>query len=317
MRQLTRGACGRGTAAGHAGAAARSGGLPEGMCVKSALERGSLNRADRSGAGATLAVRMGHEAPAAARPDFTAHNILLPDGTQTFPEGPLLSEAAETRAMLRSMLLLAPPVRADGSRRRVVDLGTLEGGYAVEFARAGYDVLAIEARAGNMAKCEWVAAQVGLPNLAFVRGDVRNVPAHGEFDVAFCSGLLYHLDEPSSFLRTLGEVTTRLLVLHTHFAVEDDPQTAYAVGPLTEHDGRRGKAYSEYSAGASEAEVEADPWASYGNAVSFWLEKKDLLQSVVDAGFPIVYEQRDFVEDIVGNPYLEKEFRSLFIGVKP
>jgi hypothetical protein len=260
---------------------------------------------------------MGYQASAAVRPDFTAHNIVLPDGTQTLPDVPLLADAAETKAMLRSMLLLAPPERSDGGRRRVVDLGTLEGGYAVEFARAGYDVLAIEARAGNMAKCEWVAAQVDLPNLSFVRGDVRNVAAHGEFDVAFCSGLLYHLDRPSSFLRTLGEVTARLLVLHTHFAVEGDPQTEYGVGPLSEHDGRRGKFYSEYATGASEAEIEGDPWASYGNALSFWLEKKDLLQSVVDAGFPIVYEQRDFVDDIVGNPYLEHEFRSLFIGVKP
>src|SRR4051794_21918623 len=223
MKQLTRGVCGRGSAAGHARAAARSGGLPEGMCVKSAPERGSLNRVDRSAAGASFGAGMGYDAPAVARPEFTAHNIVLPDGTQTFPEGALLSEAAETKAMLRSMRLLAPPVREDGGRRRVVDLGTLEGGYAVEFARAGYEVLAIEARAGNMAKCEWVAARLDLPNLSFVRGDVRNVAAHGEFDVAFCSGLLYHLDTPSTFLRTLGEVTSRLLVLHTHFAVEDDP----------------------------------------------------------------------------------------------
>jgi hypothetical protein len=260
---------------------------------------------------------MGYETAVSASPEFTAHNIVLPDGTQTLPDAPMLAEAAETKAMLRSMLLLAPPERADGTRRRVVDLGALEGGYAVEFARAGYDVVGIEARSGNMAKCLWVAEQVALPNLSFVRGDVRNVAAHGEFDVAFCSGLLYHLDRPSTFLRTLGEVTTRLLVLHTHFAVEDDPQTDYGVGPLEEHDGRRGKWYSDYAPGASEAEIEGDPWASYGNPNSFWLEKKDLLQSVVDAGFPVVYEQRDFVEDIVGNPHLGQEFRSLFIGVKP
>src|ERR671937_236393 len=92
--------------------------------------------------------------------EFTAHNIELPDGTQTMPGEPLLREWGICTAALRTLRALVP-VR-EGAAPRVVDLGCLEGGYAVEFARAGYDVIGIEGRQSNVDKCEYVAAALEL-----------------------------------------------------------------------------------------------------------------------------------------------------------
>ena len=36
--------------------------------------------------------------------------------------------------------------------------------------------------------------------------------------MVFCCGLLYHLDKPKEFLDTLSAVTTKLLILQTHFS---------------------------------------------------------------------------------------------------
>jgi hypothetical protein len=57
-------------------------------------------------------------------------------------------------------------------------------------------------------------------------------------------------------------------------------------------------------------------WSALGNSSSFWLEKRHLLQAMIDAGFPIVCEQYDFLDDVVGNDYTEDQHRSFFLGIK-
>ena len=108
----------------------------------------------------------------------------------------------------------------DKNHYRLADLGCLEGGFAVEFARMGFQVLGIEVREANMAACNYVKANTNLPNLEFIKDDARNIAKYGVFDVVFCCGLLYHLDKPKEFLNTLSAVTTKLLILQTHFSTD-------------------------------------------------------------------------------------------------
>ncbi len=149
------------------------------------------------------------------RPTFTAHNIELPDGSQTLPGEPLIGAEPVSESYLRTLRQFCPPPA------RVADLGCLEGGYAVAFARAGYEVLGIEGQEDNFATCEWVAERVELPNLRFVCDDVRKIGEYGKFDAVLCAGLLYHLDQPVSFLRELAEVTGRLLIISANYATEE------------------------------------------------------------------------------------------------
>src|SRR5580698_3391558 len=170
---------------------------------------------------------------------FTGHNIRLADGTETKPGTPLIEGNGICQAALRMLDVCFPDRKewpGSGVTARIADLGCLEGGYAIALAAAGHDVTGIEAREANYARCDYAGrhhdpgATISCGSLKFVRDDARNLPAYGEFDAVFCAGLLYHLDEPDAFLRMLGKVTTRLLILQTHFSLSPD----------TTHEGRRG-----------------------------------------------------------------------------
>ena len=203
----------------------------------------------------------------------------------------------------------------------------------------------------NFKNCEMVAADVKLPNLKFVKDDVRNVEKYGQFDVVFCCGLLYHLDNPHAFLKTVAKCATTAFILHTHYAVgqlplERRPQSGFFVGlgslrdrvrrslrrrfstkssrqktyydlsSLVLNEGKWGRWFREYAPMASNEEIEENLWASYGNYRSFWLHKKELLQTLREVGFDIIYEQFDFLEDIAKDTYIEDHNRSLFVALK-
>jgi SAM-dependent methyltransferase len=255
------------------------------------------------------------DATAVLAPGFTAHNIVLPYGSQTRPGASVLAGSSLARGALRTAMAICPP--SAGRRPRVVDLGCLEGGYAVEFARAGYEVLGIEARSESIARCNFVADRLGLENLTFAQDDVRNLAAHGRFDIVFCCGLLYHLDYPAAFLKLLGEVTDSLLLLHTHYA-ENEPNPNYPLSPLAEHEGALGRWWAEAPGGqwSSLEQMEASAWASWRNTASFWPLKRHLLKAMQAGGFPVVYEQFDTLDDIVGDDYIEQNSRSMFVGIK-
>jgi 2-polyprenyl-3-methyl-5-hydroxy-6-metoxy-1,4-benzoquinol methylase len=70
---------------------------------------------------------------------------------------------------------------------RVLDLGSLEGQFAMEFALKGAQVVAIEGREENNVKARAAAASKGLKNIQFVTDDVRNLSREhfGQYDVVF------------------------------------------------------------------------------------------------------------------------------------
>jgi SAM-dependent methyltransferase len=128
----------------------------------------------------------------------------------------------------------------------LVDLGCLEGGFSIEFARRGFDVLGIEVRPSNAAACRARAATLDLPNLRFAEDDAWNLPKYGTFDVVFCSGLLYHLDRPRAFLEMIGRQTKHMLLLNTHVAPYD-PIDVFDLGDLEVHEGLLGRWYCEFA----------------------------------------------------------------------
>ena len=245
--------------------------------------------------------------------DFTAHNIVFLDGEQTRASEPPIHRSTQTRAILRTVLLAF--AGRNPATVRVADLGCLEGGYSVELARAGYETLGIEAREENFACCEYVAERAGLSNLRFARDDVRNLEVYGTFDAVLCIRLLYHLDSPTAFLELLGRSTRRLVIVQTHYASDVVPEGCN-LGDWTTHEGRRGRWYLEVAEHGDEAELLANRWASVRNRESFWLEKRELVQAIRDAGFDLACEQYDFVDDCVADDYIDRYSRSMFVGVR-
>jgi len=268
---------------------------------------------------------------------FTAHNILLGDGTSTMEGVPLLRDLQTWKAMQRTVDLHF--ARQNRGSVRVADLGCLEGGYAVEFARQGFDVTGIEARQENIDKCNYAADRLSLPNLKFAQDDVKNLAKYGEFDVIFCGGLLYHLDKPVEFINLLGRLTKKLLFLNTHYALPVDPlydcsapvrflrdkvfgkvlkpaKNNYRLSKISTNENIEGRWFHEYAEEAPRDLVERSHWTAYSNSRSFWPTEKYLLQVLKESGFPILYQQCDFLEDYITDNYIERCNRNLYVCLK-
>ena len=247
---------------------------------------------------------------------FTAHNIKLDDGEQTMPEmGGDVSRYPWFVAAMRILSLVFP---GDKSRYSVVDLGCLEGGYAVEFARMGFQSLGVEVRESNFAACQYVKERVNLPNLSFVRDDVWNIAKYGSFDVAFCRGILYHLERPRTFLELLSKVTKRVIILQTHFATEN-PHRTFNLSDLEEWEGATGRWYTEYFTPPDAETSEQNKWAAWNNTRSFWLTRPWILQSLQEVGFDLVFEQFDGLVPSIVTAMTTGEYcedRGTFVGVR-
>lgn len=242
---------------------------------------------------------------------FSAHNVLLSDGSQTRPEGedPWLEDWFSAARRCLSALF---PAGFDGLR--IADLGCLEGGFTVRFARLGFaEAVGFEVRPANFANCLYVKDRVDLPNLTFVNDDVWNLENHGAFDAVFCSGVLYHLDRPRAFLELLARAARRVAIIHTHYSTVA-PIAAYNLSELAENEGLPGRWFEEPGSYSD------NKWAAWGNPRSFWIQKEYLIEAIRNAGFPMVFEQFDqFGAQIAAemtSPAPRVPHRGMFVGVK-
>lgn len=274
---------------------------------------------------------------------FTAHNIRLDDGSFTKPDS---KQSMDAYPWFLSAKRVLETVFPDNRRKvRLADLGCLEGGYSVEFARMGFDVVGVEVRDNNFSACQYVKARTDLPNLEFFQDNAWNIGKYGTFDVVFCCGLLYHLDRPREFLETLSGVTRKLLILQTHFSiassgfVPDFPMyfrlpirplsrlfkvgggaSKFTLSRLTVNESVQGRWYREYLTSAGLKKRENARWASWDNRRSFWIRREFLLQAIQDAGFDLVFEQFDSLGPNIAasmiDGYYKTDNRGTFVGIK-
>ena len=248
--------------------------------------------------------------------DFTAHNIRLDDGSFTNPE---LGRMDTHPWLLSAKRILDTVFPGDKSRFRLADLGCLEGGYSVEFARLGFRVLGLDVRESNIAACRLVKSRVNLPNLDFTKDDAWNIAKYGHFDAVFCCGLLYHFDKPKKFLEIVSAITTKLLILQTHFSTEEVNHRITTVS-IAQNEALPGRWYTEFASDEAFHDREENRWASWDNYKSFWIQRKYLLQAVRDVGFDIVMEQFDSLSSNIAyemlRGYYKTDSRGTFIGIK-
>ncbi len=272
--------------------------------------------------------------------EFTAHNIRLDDGTFTKPE--LTGSMVDNPWFKSARGVLETVFPGDKSQFRLADVGCLEGGYAVEFARMGFRVLGIEVRELNIAACNYVKSKVDLPQLEFVQDNALNIAEYGIFDAVFCCGLFYHLDRPREYLETLSAVTKKLLILQTNFSLvsrtdrifrlpttvrwiwdrlmRKRERTRFILSAPSENEGLAGRWFTEFPTKRSFGKRETAKWASWDNRRSFWIQREYLLQAIRDVGFDLVMEEYDslkpnIAECLVGGRY-QANLRGTFIGIK-
>jgi SAM-dependent methyltransferase len=209
----------------------------------------------------------------------------LRDGVYTIGDRPLATDFR-----LRWLLQLASDLsHGELDRLRVLDLGCEEGHFAVEFARHGAEVVAVDVREEHLRRARFLAEATGAPRFSTVLADVRELDpaALGEFDLVLCLGLHYHLDTPDLFVffEKLARLCRWALVLYGNFSLSDRD--------VREHAGRRyhGASVFEHAAGATEDERRRLGLASPDNPRSFWLTKPSLINLLADSGFSSVCEQ--------------------------
>lgn len=191
--------------------------------------------------------------------------------------------------------------------KRVVDIGCLEGYFSVECALQGATVLGVEGKTINVKKCEFVKSVLGIKNLSFVKDDAMKVTKkkYGTFDVVVALGLLYHLDDPFTFLENISKLCTGFLLLDTHVALRGQPTSSGGwkppVSPLTEFKFRNktyaGRLYREFDPDATQLAKELSVTASLKNEHSAWLTEDSLVALLRDVGFEqvskFVFPERD------------------------
>ena len=249
---------------------------------------------------------------------FTAHNIRPDDGSETLPEA---GRTMDQSTVLRSVRKMLDVIYPDGlAGKTIVDIGCLEGGYATEFARMGMTATGIEVRESNYRNCLHVKSRVDLGNLHFIHGDANNIDAHGNFDVFFINGLLYHLDRPRRFLEKVSRYCDKAVFIQTHVANAGPSEAVriHGLSELGENEGLRGRWYPEYDA-VDPAQLDQMKWSSWSNNRSFWIQKEYLLGLLKLIGFDVVLEQFDFMEDIVGEMtggFYRTNDRVMLVGIK-
>ena len=189
--------------------------------------------------------------------------------------------------MRRVLQLVSDPAHAPIPQLRILDLGAFEGLFAVELARHGASVVAIEGREASLEKMRLAKDALGLDRLELRLEDLRklNRRRHGEFDVVLCLGVLYHLDTPDVFtlLERVHDVCRDVAIIET--------QTAMPPIERCEHQDHWGTGTKDCRTGPDTAPYSRDAlWASIGNAYSFQLSRTSLCNALGDAGFSSVLE---------------------------
>lgn len=213
---------------------------------------------------------------------FTTHRI------QILPDVFTAETGVEPDNDLRTALVLDETGGLTG--KRVLDIGCLEGGFSVEFARRGAaTVVGVEARRVSVRRCDLVRDLAGLTNLRFVCGDALHELSRAQqpFDVVLATGILYHLPHPDVVLRLIRERCSGFMVLCTHVARPDASShgcTEEVVEYVGEHGTYLGRHFSERGPDPT-VEQDNDLWAAWSNEGSFWPFEPDLVRMIEAAGF--------------------------------
>ena len=118
-------------------------------------------------------------------------------------------------ARIAHLELLGLPIEG----RRVLDVGCGVGHLAQFFVAKGCKVVSIDAREDNLASLR--SRYPELPSQC-LNVETNSLAFLGHFDIVFCYGLLYHLENPLAALRNMAAVCDDLLLLET--VVIDHPE---------------------------------------------------------------------------------------------
>jgi len=149
------------------------------------------------------------------------HDVALPCGLRTYlPEA---SRQERERTRLQCLIDHAWPALLDacgGSLRglRVLDVACNCGGFSVAAANSGADyVLGFDVNDHYLEQAQFIKKALNLRNVEFRKLPLESLDAsvQGTFDVTFCFGILYHMENPILGMKKIAAVTDKLIMVDT------------------------------------------------------------------------------------------------------
>jgi glycosyltransferase involved in cell wall biosynthesis/SAM-dependent methyltransferase len=184
--------------------------------------------------------------------------------------------------------------------RRVIDIGCHRGWHienilSVEFSHA--EIIGVEPKLDNYLEC----VKLKTDKINFLQLDCRDLRQEtlGVFDVVWCWGLIYHLDDPTLLMKSLQSIThsTSVICIEGHIAVEGEQAClSHPNPPIIERTFDSytyyGKVYKEFEEGESQADKDKKYKASLDNPWAFWLTYDSMIELFIRYGFSHVVEFR-------------------------
>ncbi|MDX1499780.1 MAG: class I SAM-dependent methyltransferase [Woeseiaceae bacterium] len=147
------------------------------------------------------------------------HKVDLPHGLKTYDPDSSLRHREQTR--LDSLVRHAFPrlLEACGGSlegKRVIDVACNAGGFSIEAARLGAEyVLGFDVADRYLDQANFIKRALGLEQVEFKKMALADCDESeiGTFDIAFCFGILYHLENPVYEMKKLASVTRDIMLI--------------------------------------------------------------------------------------------------------
>jgi len=147
------------------------------------------------------------------------HKVDLPYGLSTYDPQHSLRHREQTR--LDSLIRHAFPdlLKVCGGSlqgKRVIDIASNAGGFSVEAANLGAEyVLGIDIADRYLEQSNFIKRALELDQVEFRKMAMEdcNEEDIGMFDIAFCFGILYHLENPVYAMKKLASVTREIMLV--------------------------------------------------------------------------------------------------------
>ncbi len=214
---------------------------------------------------------------------YTAQNMRLADGVYTIDTKTNYDHFKVHR--IKQLVADAGYLSPD---TRILDIGSLQSMFALEFALEGLQAVSIEGRRINIEKGRFAARAMGAKSIEFHQDDVNNISTekYGEFDVILCMGILYHIakDKYLNFLKSIAHCCKDVLIIDTFVSLHERE--------AIEMDGVRylGMSWREFEEGTDARAKEAASHSSLSDNMSFSMTKPSLIEYLGRLGFTTISE---------------------------
>ena len=176
---------------------------------------------------------------------------------------------------------------------KILELGPLEGFHTWALLKLGAaHVTAVESNAVSYLKCLAVKELWGLRDAEFLLGDCIAFLDAGadQYDMIFCSGLLYHMEDPYDLVRAMAARASRILVWTHFWHTESELKPRSVVN--------RGGLELTYFANAYLGTRSLPNFWGGNRRVSHWLTKSDILRIFGSFGFATTIHREGVAHDM-------------------